>query len=63
MFSRRTTSQPNSSIAANTVRSADGKRLAAESQADTRCRIVEATFDLHTELGPSRTSISTELYA
>jgi AcrR family transcriptional regulator len=30
----------------------------AENQADTRRRIVEATVDLHTEIGPARTSIS-----
>jgi len=30
----------------------------AENQAETRRRIVEATVDLHTEVGPSRTSIS-----
>ncbi len=30
----------------------------AENQADTRLRIVEATVDLHAELGPARTSIS-----
>lgn len=30
----------------------------AENQADTRRRIVEATVDLHAELGPARTSIS-----
>ena len=30
----------------------------AEYQAETRRRIVEATVDLHTEVGPSRTSIS-----
>jgi AcrR family transcriptional regulator len=30
----------------------------AENQAETRRRIVEATVDLHTELGPARTSIS-----
>ena len=30
----------------------------AESQAETRRRIVEATVDLHTEIGPARTSIS-----
>ena len=30
----------------------------AENQADTRRRIVEATVDLHAEVGPARTSIS-----
>ena len=30
----------------------------AENQADTRRRIVEATIDLHAEMGPARTSIS-----
>jgi AcrR family transcriptional regulator len=30
----------------------------AENQADTRRRIVEATVDLHSELGPARTSVS-----
>ena len=33
-----------------------GKR--AEKQAETRARIVEATFDLHSSLGPAHTSIS-----
>src|SRR5215510_4408371 len=30
----------------------------AENQAETRLRIVEATVDLHTSLGPAQTSIS-----